>query len=182
MKADYSPRLLTGVFDAAKRERLAQLPIAFRTHTDTFYLATAAKRASHSAVIPVGSSTTWLYELLADYRRYFAQQFAFELSGEFEDPVLMIRYETGGQLDWHIDSGGEATEHTIRKISLTIQLSDGDDYAGGDLEFLGGASSALFRRAGTVIGFPSFIAHRVTPVTSGTRLALVAFATGANFK
>ena len=42
-------------------------------------------------------------------------------------------YEDGGHYDWHMDVGNFPENH--RKISITIQLSNPDDYDGGDLEF-----------------------------------------------
>ena len=47
-------------------------------------------------------------------------------------------FGNGGHYDWHQDIG--PGELSIRKVSVTIQLSDGGDYQGGDLEFLRGAT------------------------------------------
>lgn len=77
-----------------------------------------------------------------------------------------------------------------RKLSVSINLSDSDDYEGGDMEFTDlprtkqdkelntWTNKELFRQKGTVIVFPSFIRHRVTPVTKGTRYSAVAWING----
>ena len=71
-----------------------------------------------------------------------------------------------------------------RKLSFTLQLSDSDEYTGGDLEFaeLNGGDQEEFkkdmRKKGTVIVFPSFLQHRVTEVTEGQRHALVGWREG----
>lgn len=76
--------------------------------------------------------------------------------------------------DWHSDVDLVADERTQRKLSLCVQLSDPKTYSGGAFEM---ETSSLecghFSSLGDVIVFPSFIKHRVTSVTSGTRHSLV---------
>lgn len=85
-----------------------------------------------------------------------------------------------GQYDWHMDFGtGTAS---TRKISMSIQLSDSSDYEGGDLEFMVHRNIIKApRNKGDVIFFPSYITHRITPVTSGIRNSLVTWFHGPPF-
>ena len=74
-----------------------------------------------------------------------------------------------------------------RKISITVQLSGQDEYEGGDLElFRGGSMDGPFikaeRSAGCVFLFPSYMMHRVTPVTRGTRKSFVLWLGGGHYK
>jgi PKHD-type hydroxylase len=73
-----------------------------------------------------------------------------------------------------------------RKLSCSIQLSDPRVYEGGDLRFdqLGAEEppSDELRLQGTSIFFPSFVFHRVTPVTKGTRYSLVAWFDGPKWR
>ena len=74
----------------------------------------------------------------------------------------------------------------VRKISMTVNLNDPQDYEGGNLKFdLGphfkGERFKVFddmRTRGSVIIFPSFMYHCVTPVTSGTRYSMVLWLLG----
>ena len=68
-----------------------------------------------------------------------------------------------------------------RKLSVTVQLSDGDEYEGGDVEFDEVKTNADFRSKGTVLIFPSYLRHRIHPITSGTRRALVAWFFGPSW-
>ena len=77
----------------------------------------------------------------------------------------------------------------IRKLSFSIQLSDPDEYEGGELRFYTGKKSMYTgkdeydvarKEKGTIIFFPSFILHEVTPVTKGTRYSLVSWVQGPN--
>lgn len=68
-----------------------------------------------------------------------------------------------------------------RKISATVQLSDPNSYDGGDFVFGDGVAqppSEDARAQGTILYFPSFIRHAVTPVTRGTRYSIVAWFEG----
>lgn len=86
-----------------------------------------------------------------------------------------------GYYDWHHDTFWTAQEPYDRKLSIVVQLSDGNDYEGGDLELEGGVNDydhEAFRQKGSVIVFPSFYYHRVLPVTGGVRRSLVAWVDG----
>lgn len=86
-----------------------------------------------------------------------------------------------GKYDKHTDTNNMAD--TVRKISVSIQLSDPDDYQGGDLNLYSQeAPYTMPREQGMMILFPSFMLHEVTPVTQGTRYSLVAWIMGPKFK
>ena len=87
-----------------------------------------------------------------------------------------------GHYDWHMDNGyGNLSQ---RKISVTVQLSDGNDYEGGDLQLWPGGTYPLVapRGKGNVVIFPSFMMHRVTPVTRGTRKSFVLWLGGGHYR
>jgi PKHD-type hydroxylase len=72
---------------------------------------------------------------------------------------------------------------TRRKLSISVQLTDPSHYEGCDLQFhAGNQIETGIRDRGAVIAFPSYVLHRVTPCTKGTRKALVAWTTGQQFK
>jgi len=78
----------------------------------------------------------------------------------------------------------------IRKLSMTINLNKPGEYDGGNLKFDFGphAQGKRFhecleiRPQGSIIVFPSYIYHQVTPVTRGTRYSLVLWSLGQPFK
>lgn len=85
-----------------------------------------------------------------------------------------------GHYDWHIDCSKDGLHDRWyeRKLSMSLQLSGPDDYEGGLLEIQGVEIDDQWREKGTVIVFPSTKLHRVTPVTSGKRKALVSWMEG----
>tara|TARA_R110000822_G_scaffold272417_2_gene394983 strand:- start:951 stop:1568 length:618 start_codon:yes stop_codon:yes gene_type:complete len=107
------------------------------------------------------------------------------------------KYKLNQYYTWHQDSSkepmdapGELRHNKIRKLSVTCQLSDENDYYGGNLEFqtrLNIDPNKIFscnkaRQKGTIVVFPSHMWHRVTPVTKGTRYSLVVWTFGEQFK
>lgn len=74
----------------------------------------------------------------------------------------------------------------IRKISVVLQLSPPQHYAGGTLQFLdddaGVIAPELFTPQGSVAVFASLLKHRVTPVKHGERRSLTAWFKGPPFR
>tara|TARA_Y100001951_G_scaffold82648_1_gene71182 strand:- start:124 stop:705 length:582 start_codon:yes stop_codon:yes gene_type:complete len=92
-------------------------------------------------------------------------------------------YKKGGFYDWHMDanvSGGSQTP--VRKVSMTILLSNRSDFDGGELEFFKEHNKPPPLQQGQAIFFASFIRHRVTKVTRGMRSSLVMWFGGPPFK
>ena len=91
-------------------------------------------------------------------------------------------YPEGGFYDWHMDCDvAMAHEPPVRKISMTLLLSDEKDFEGGDLEMIDDEKRPRMKR-GHAIFFASFIRHRVTPVIKGNRKSLVMWFGGTPFK
>jgi PKHD-type hydroxylase len=126
----------------------------------------------------------WLFERLATALSAINRQhFGFDLWG-FYDPLQLSRYEGGnGQHDWHTDRGTWASGRPPRKLSVVLQLSDPQGYAGGDLELLAGREPIRADRTlGCLHVFPTFVVHRVSPVTAGIRHSLVGWVCGPKFR
>jgi PKHD-type hydroxylase len=110
--------------------------------------------------------------------------FGFHLAG-FHDPLQLTRYdvEGGGHYDWHMDRAPPDDGKPARKLTVVVQLTESAAYQGGDLQTLTGREPrSLSRALGAVHVFPSFVLHRVTPVTAGTRTSLVGWLVGDRFR
>ena len=111
------------------------------------------------------------------------ETFGFDLSDFGESPQV-ARYgaEREGHFDWHSDIGA-GNWAAKRKLTIVVQLSDPADYDGGTLELRPDSNVASAPRTrGTAIIFPSFVLHRVTPVTLGTRWSLTLWSHGPAFR
>ena len=107
--------------------------------------------------------------------------FGFE-NMKITEPAQFTEYPKGGFYDWHMDLDVNGQhEPPIRKISMTILLSDPSTFKGGNLEFME-KNKVPELKQGQAIFFASFIRHRVAPVTKGMRRSLVMWFGGTPFK
>ena len=93
------------------------------------------------------------------------------------ETMQITRYKVGQYYDFHIDGNGfdrMPVNNKARKISTSIILND--NFKGGEFEFLG--LDKIEAKRGSAIVFPSWIPHRVKPVTKGIRYSLVAWVGG----
>ena len=88
----------------------------------------------------------------------------------------------GGKYHTHIDTFWESQSHFDRKLSLTVQLSDPSDYEGGDFYFDGYENPQNGKSKGSVLIFPSYLPHGVTPLTKGSRRSLVMWFDGPRWR
>lgn len=139
-------------------------------------------RVTQTAWMVPGAESKWIYERIQGVARALNDRvYQFALSGFSENLQYTVYHGAeGGHYDWHVDHGPLRTR---RKLSISVQLSDPSQYEGCDLQFQAGNKiETAPRERGTVIAFPSYVLHRVTPCTKGTRKAIVAWTTGPQFQ
>jgi len=143
---------------------------------------------------------SWIYELIIPYIDLANKNADWNFDWDFLEECQFTKYKKGQHYDWHQDSFDEPynkpndpKEHgKVRKLSVTLNLSDPKDYTGGELEFdfNDGGPIADSKRylckdilpKGSMVVFPSHVWHRVKPVTSGERNSLVIWNLGYPFK
>ena len=140
-------------------------------------------RISDVRWIEQSNDTEWIYERLAYIANNINGKFyKFDVFG-FNEHMQYTVYDgdKGGHYTWHMDMG--SSSNTPRKMTLVLQLSDPSEYEGGDLEILAKPTiDQVKKEKGLVAAFPSYVLHRVTPVTKGIRKTLVIWVTGPSFK
>ena len=138
-------------------------------------------RLSEISWIDDNPKTQWIYEKLANYAKMANKEmWNFDLWDYYDSLQYTKYYGNGGHYDWHADLGSGISN---RKLSCVLQLSTPEEYEGGDLEMNpGGGVISVPKGLGTLCLFPSFLLHRVTPLTSGVRKSLVTWIAGANFR
>ena len=161
------------------------------------------KRNSQNAWVPTNH---WLGGFMWHYiSRANRENFLYDLRCIDGESMQYTQYGVGQFYSWHNDAGiagaykpatvgnrsdGLAQDFVnenielVRKLSFVLQLSDPDDYEGGNLQLLdeGGATYFAPRKRGTVILFDSRTQHRVLPVKSGLRKSIVGWTVGPRWK
>ena len=98
------------------------------------------------------------------------------------EPGQFTHYLTGGFYDWHMDNDLVGKHQPpVRKISMTLLLSDPATFEGGDLEFMSKGKNVKLKQ-GQAVFFASWLQHRVKPVTKGERYSLVMWFGGPPLK
>lgn len=103
----------------------------------------------------------------------------FEMDINFIEPYQMKRYTTDDFFGKHTDSFYSLSHRFDRKITMSIQLTDPNNYDDGELVVIG---QKYKLRLGSAICFPSYFPHEVTKIAKGTRWALIGWAWGKNWR
>jgi PKHD-type hydroxylase len=96
--------------------------------------------------------------------------------------IQIGKYVKDGHYEYHEDGHVLSSNKIDRKISAVLFLSDPNSYEGGQFEFKNAKLPYEKFPQGSIIVFPSFLEHRVLPVTEGLRYTAVAWAVGPTFK
>jgi PKHD-type hydroxylase len=124
----------------------------------------------------------WIFERFTGLINNANERF-FQIELSRLESLQYTVYNKGQFYRDHMDLGYKNPNNAIRKLSFTLQLSDPDDYDGGELVIKHGSTPDIARKnRGTIIFFPSYIIHEVTTVTRGTRKSLVGWVTGPRWK
>ena len=151
------------------------------------------KKKRDSAVVWMNDN--WIYKEIQPYVHHANVSAGWNFQWKQSESCQFTIYTKGQYYGWHKDSWDESytipgtLQGKIRKLSMTVSLSDQKEYSGGNLEFDFRAISKNkpwvckeINSKGSLVVFPSFVWHRVTPVTRGTRYSLVSWHSGAPFK
>ena len=108
--------------------------------------------------------------------------FGFDIYDNIYDGVVQNKYTNKGQYKWHFDGEPYINNYTI-KLTTLINVSE-EKYTGGKFMIFDGRPLHVkeLDNPGTLICFPSYKLHKVTPVTKGERTTLTVFKTGRWWK
>lgn len=143
-------------------------------------------RSSQIKWIPQDTTWWWLYEKMSNMIVMANNSlWKFDLHHIPEQIQYTEYYATEkGHYGWHQDIGPGILSK--RKVSITVQLSDPSEYEGGELHMWSGGHedsyATAYKGAGSVFIFPSYMMHRVTPVTKGIRKSFVLWVGGSHYK
>ena len=150
-----------------------------------------------------------LNDLIAAWIRQANKEAGWWFDLHKPEALQYTRYNVDDHYDWHIDGHMDnyaarrllpsnqipnpiplnvtpfpEFQGTVRKLSATVNLSHSSDYEGGELQIRCYDQLHRFNDAerGSIAVFPSFMDHRITPVTSGERHSAVMWFNGYPFR
>ena len=205
-----TPRMCDEIIEYGKRHKpeIAVTGGAEKNETNTKKDGTFKKSALKKLHVKrksdiVWMNDTWIYKEIHPYIKEANIKAGWNFDWDFSESCQFTRYGVGQYYGWHCDSWDKPynrpddlnSHGKIRKLSVTISLSEPEDYVGGNLEFdmrnqkdwEQDKKKAIhecteIRPRGSIIVFPSFVWHRVAPVTKGTRYSLVIWNLGYPFR
>jgi len=139
----------------------------------------------------------WVYNLIWPYMETANEKSGWKFDIKAAESMQITRYKKREFYNFHKDGKSDSISvydqpnnkflhGHVRKLSITVLLND--NYTGGEFQFAyyknGNCeiTTPNFTKTGSIIVFPSFIEHRVQPVTKGVRYSLVAWFVGPPFK
>jgi len=124
---------------------------------------------------------SWVFKKITDIVLNLNDRFfQFDIFGLNEGLQFTNYKAPSDKYKKHVD---RAVDSVIRKLSLSIQLTDPKEYQGGELLLYENEKGIEMKKEqGTLILFPSYTLHEVKPVTKGERNSLVSWVTGKQFK
>ena len=137
------------------------------------------------------SKADWIFfrlnKIIEDINNQF---YNFDLNGYESFQYTVYHDHEKGRYDFHMDTimGNNMPDdmYETRKLSMTFLLNEpGVDFEGGDFQINSGQekdAETVPLNKGRIIMFPSFMIHRVKPVTKGTRKSIVIWVVGPKFK
>jgi len=143
--------------------------------------------------IELNDTTNWLYDKLITTINEINASDYFYILRHLE--MLQFTFYDSNKNGFYRKHTDQSPKHSvesfvsIRKLSFSIQLSDPNQYTGGDLILTNNKISIhtnkeeyikVPKTKGTLIFFPSDVVHEVTPVTKGDRYSLVGWVSGPN--
>jgi PKHD-type hydroxylase len=148
----------------------------------------------------------WIGGFLWHYvQRANRENFVYDLTCIDGESLQYTQYGEGQYYNWHIDAGIDTVYKPqlitssaqniaqdqinlngeyVRKLSFSLQLSDPEDYRGGEVQFMDPTGKSFFapKQRGTIVFFDSRTPHRVRKVKSGLRKSLVGWVVGPRWK
>ena len=140
----------------------------------------------------------WVYREIQPYVHQANKNAGWNFNWDYSESCQFTIYKKGQYYDWHCDSWDKPyavdgpTKGKIRKLSVTVSLTDPKEYKGGELQFdfrnLDPNKKSNIKKCteilskGSLVVFPSFVWHRICPVKKGERKSLVIWNLGWPFK
>lgn len=179
----FSPAECAGFIDQASANNWdSRIPIG--PGNSAVFPDTNKSRSVDRQLLPLGQKAYPLDKITFGIGQINAENWRYDLTGiPADDMPWMVRQQKTNEIsdDWEVDLGdGFASS---RKLSYIIQLSDPKSYEGGDLEIWNvPIPGDVLRQQGTIIVFPAYSLHRMTPVTKGQKHYIAGWIHGNNFR
>jgi len=181
-----SPVQLTSLFSSEECDRIVAVAHAgtIRDAALIGSMQAQAVRIAQTGWLDEKGTAEWIFDrMLEAFAKSNREHFDFKLD-EFAERMQVAWYGAAPNafFDWHSDIGATSLANR-RKLTMVVQLSEAESYQGGQLETnADGHIRTASRCIGSALILPSFLLHRLRPVTCGSRYSLTLWSHGPAFQ
>ena len=176
----FSPEQCQNIIDTGHQQKQEEAKVGHKNGKDGKY--DTKKRITTISWIPFTALPDMYKIIERTMHQVNGNHFGYE-GMQITEPAQFTEYPKGGFYDWHMDADVNCHfEPPIRKMSMTILLSNPSEFEGGDLEFMAEGNKPPALIQGQAIFFCSLLRHRVSKVKKGIRRSLVMWFGGPPFK
>ena len=176
----FSPEQCQNIIDMGHQQKAEEAKVGQKDKPGGGY--DTKKRITTISWIPFKAMPEMYKIIERTMRQVNGNHFGFD-GMQLTEVAQFTEYPKGGFYDWHMDAEVNCRfEPPVRKISMTILLSDPSEFVGGDLEFMTEGNKPPQLLQGQAIFFCSMLRHRVSKVKKGRRQSLVMWFGGPPFK
>lgn len=172
-------------FDNKLTDNLSPATIADANYEGGGYINTKQRDAKTAWI----TDTHWMSGVILNALNIINQEnFQFDLFHGFSGHSTQYTvYGKDNFFKWHCDDDiyvPKPNPSIIRKLSVSLQLSEPDEYEGGELQLQDttGRVYTAPKERGLIIVFDSRARHRVRPIKRGVRKSLVGWVNGPRWK
>jgi PKHD-type hydroxylase len=176
----FNPQQCQDIINAGHQRPREEAKVGHKDGTKGNY--NTKMRITHISWIPFKLLPDMYRQIEETMLRVNANHFGYD-GMKLTEYAQFTEYPKGGFYDWHMDADTHCqTEPPVRKISMTLLLSDPQEFTGGDLEFMSAGNKPPQLIQGQAIFFCSLIRHRIAKVKKGIRRSLVMWFGGPPFR
>jgi len=135
-----------------------------------------------NTTVRFASINDWFGDKMYQYGNLANQECKWDFNITGHEAVQYAEYGVGQKYNWHIDMFPLSRAPTDRKITVVCMMSDPADFEGGALQLRMYQDFTPPMIKGTIIAFPSFLEHQVTPVLKGVRYTATMWLSGPRFR
>ena len=159
--------------DMLLKERSALEEVQATIMTDT---ANVVNNIERDSKVCWAKQNHWVESILYNHALYANELAGWAYHIGRPEPVQLTAYGENSFYGWHEDWAPLAVAPTVRKLSVVLLLSDPSEFEGGQFQF--DNATLIEMKRGTLLAFPSFLRHQITPVTKGMRYSAVCWVQG----
>jgi PKHD-type hydroxylase len=139
-------------------------------------------KSGRDTIVRFAEENHWFGLKMFEYGKRASNECKWDFLISSHEAVQYAEYTHGQHYDWHIDTFFLSGSSSDRKITVVCLMNDPSEFEGGQLILRFQNEYVVPLAKGSIVAFPSFLEHKVTPIISGTRYTATMWLSGPGFR